>query len=108
MPIVVVASRTLPARVSQWSKNRVDAVIGLVVAAPFTLVFDLLRSVKSAWSGLEMTQVCMPVVSHERSEVPFAGTVFGLATKMMLGLLTCTEHWALVMLSGLPCPAGAL
>ena len=92
---------------SNWKRVLV-AVIGLVVAAPFTLVFDLLRSVKSAWSGLEMTQVCMPVVSHERSEVPFAGTVFGLATKMMLGLLTCTEHWALVMLSGLPCPAGAL
>ena len=97
-----------PPSVLQSKRNLVDVAIGLVVATPFTLVFDLLRSVKSAWSGLLITQVCMPVVSHERREVPPEATVLGLATKIMFGLLTCTEHCAPVIWSGLPCPAGAL
>ena len=69
-------------------------VIGEVVAAPATLVLEELRSVKSSWSGLEITQEVIPVVSQERSEVPFAGTVFGFATRMMVGRDTWTEHWA--------------
>ena len=83
---------------SNWNSTvDVAVVIGEVVAAPVTDVLEELRAVKSAWSGLEMTQDCMPVVSQERSEVPFAGTVFGLATKMMLVRETWTEHWAPVV-----------
>lgn len=41
-----------------------------------------------------MTQDCMPVVTQERSEVSFLATVFGFATRMMLGRETWTEHWA--------------
>ena len=90
--MVVVASLTPPETVSQRSKNLAEVAIGDVVAAPVTLVLEELREVKSAWSGLEATQDSMPVVSQERSEVPLAGTVFGLATRMMLLRATCTEH----------------
>lgn len=96
--MVVVASLVPPETVSQWSRNCADVEIGLVVAAPVTLVLEELRAVKSAWSGLEMTQDCIPVVSQESSEVPFAGTVFGLATRIMLGRETWMEHCAPVVL----------
>ena len=81
-----------PASVSQWSRNIAESVMGDVVAAPVTLVLEELRRVKSAWSGLEMMQESMPVVSQERSEVPPAGTVLGLATRMMLARATWIEH----------------
>src|SRR3989344_3620250 len=95
--MVVVASLTAPEAVSQWSKNCADVVIADVVAAPTTLVLEELRAVKSGWSGLETMQDCMPVVSQEMSEVPFADTVLGLATKMMLARETWIEHWAPVV-----------
>lgn len=96
--MVVVASFVAPESVSQWRRNRAELAIALVVAAPVTLVLEELRAVKSAWSGLEMMQDCMPVVSHERSDVPFAGTVLGFATRMMLVRETWTEHCAPVVL----------
>ncbi len=89
----VVACLSIPESVLQSNWNitvDVAVVTALVVAAPTTLVLEELRAVKSAWSGLEMTQDCMPVVSQERSEVPPAGTVFGFATRMMLARETWT------------------
>ena len=97
----VVACLSVPDKVLQSNWNitpDVAVVIALVVAAPVTLVLEELRAVKSGWSGLEMTHDCMPVVSQERSEVPFAGTVFGLATRIMLGRETWMEHCAPVVL----------
>ena len=91
---VVVACLSPPPRVLQSNWNIVVDAITELVATPFTLVLEELREVKSGWSGLEMMQDCMPVVSHERREVPCGGTVLGLATRMILGRPTCTEHWA--------------
>ena len=91
---MVAACLAAPAAVVQSSWNIAAAVIGDVVAEPLALVLGALREVKSAWSGLEMTQDCMPLVIQPRSEVPFIGTVRGLATRMMEGRETCTEHWA--------------
>ncbi len=71
--------------------------MGDVVAAPVTLVLEELRSVKSGWSGLEMTQESMPVVSQEMSAVPPGATVRGLVTRKMLGRFTLTEHCAPVV-----------
>jgi len=72
--------------------------MGEVVAAPVTLVLEELRAVKSDWSGLEMMQESMPVVSQEMSEMPPDATVWGLVTRKMLGRFTLTEHWAPVVL----------
>ena len=36
----------------------------------------------------------MPVVSQPKSEVPPAAAVFGFATRIIEGLLTCTLHCA--------------
>ena len=77
---------------SNW--NLTCELIGDEVATPVTLVLAALRWVKSGWSGEEMTQDFMPEVSQERREMPSGATVLGLATRMMLGRETCTEHWA--------------
>jgi hypothetical protein len=91
----VVAFLIAPALVSQSNWNitvDVAVVIGDVVAAPVVLVLEELRSVKSGWSGLETMQELIPVVSQEMREVSFSGTVFGFATRMMLGFDTWIEH----------------
>lgn len=70
------------------------AVMGEVCAVPFTLVLYAFAVVKSAWSGLDMTHDCIPVVTQPRSEVCPEVTVFGLATRIMDGWLIFTEHCA--------------
>ncbi len=84
----------LLAAVSQRSKKSDCIVTAELVATPFTLVLEALREVKSGWSGLEMTQDFMLVVSQERRVVPPEGTVLGLATRMMEGLETWMEQLA--------------
>ena len=82
---VVVALLTPPAKVPQRNTNIDEALIGDVVAAPFTLVKAELRAVKSDWSGLDITQDSIPVVSQLMSEVPPRVTVLGFATRMIEG-----------------------
>lgn len=67
-------------------------MMAAVSAVPFTLVLEEFCEVKSDWSELEITHDLMPAVIQPRSDVWPRGTVFGLATKMMDGLLISTEH----------------
>lgn len=65
-----------------------------VVTVPVTLVLLTFCAVKAASSGLEITQLCMPVVSQPRSEVLPETIVPGFATRMMEGIATRMEHCA--------------
>ena len=63
--MLVVACRVLYPLVTQSSTNRVSAaVIGSVVAAPFTAELFAFAWVNEFWSGLDTTHDCMPEVIH--------------------------------------------
>src|SRR3989338_1846205 len=91
---LVVASLVSPPSVEQRRRKFVVIVIGEVVATPLGLVLEELREVKSDWSGLDITQDCMPLVTQPMSEVCPLGTLLGFATSTIEGLLICTAHCA--------------
>ena len=91
---VVDALLIAPPIVVQSSWNVAEVEIGDVAAVPLTLVLEELRALKSGCCLDEMVQLCMPPVDHPICEVPPAGIIFGLATRIIVGCVICTLHCA--------------
>ncbi len=95
--MVVDACCVPPATVVHFRSNSVAVVMGDVVAVPLTLVLEALRLVKSAWTGLEITHDCIPLVTQPRSDMSPEETVAGFATRTIAGVVTCTVQEAVAL-----------